>query len=126
MELVAVALLAFSIILLVLSLFLKDPYKELRNEFDQFSMQQIQDIYQVKRKLKILEEELLMDDNPLSASTPSIRPKKKEIHDIIKNQVWSLAQQGTPIEQIARQSSLTEQEVTEIIEEYSNTGGHYE
>lgn len=43
------ALLILSIGLFILSAFLKDPYKELREEMDQMSMQQIQEMYQIKR-----------------------------------------------------------------------------
>ncbi|MDQ0156381.1 hypothetical protein [Robertmurraya andreesenii] len=125
MDTILIGLLSLAVLLLILSIFLKDPYKEIRNELDQFSMQQIQELYQIKRKLKILEEELLIDDHdlkPISAFEPSHR---KEIHAIIKNQVWSLAQQGVPVEQIAKQSSLSNADVQHIIAEFSN-GDRYE
>lgn len=120
MEYIIIALLSFSVVLLILSFFLKDPYKELKDDFDQFAMQQIQEIYQIKRKLKILDEELLVEDSHfhshISVETRDIH--KDEVHAIIKNQVWSLAQQGLSIEQIARQSSLSEEHVKMIIKEY--------
>ncbi len=126
MEYIIIALLSFSVVLLILSFFLKDPYKELKDDFDQFAMQQIQEIYQIKRKLKILDEELLVEDSHfhshISVETRDIH--KDEVHAIIKNQVWSLAQQGLSIEQIARQSSLSEEHVKMIIKEYQ--GESYE
>lgn len=121
MEIIIPALLVLSLLLLIISFFLKDPYKELRNEFDQYSMQHIQELYQVKRKIKILEEELLMGDQDFPPP-PSFSPKsssKKEIHAIIKNQVWTLAQQGVSIEQISMQSSLSPEDVKEIVLEFS-------
>lgn len=123
MEYVIIGLLIFAIILLILSFFLRDPYKDLKNDFDDFSMQQIQELYQIKKKIKILEEELLMDDNTFIHNNPA---PKKEVHAIIKNQVWSLSQQGLSIEQIAKQSSLTPEEVFEIIQEFSLKGDRYE
>lgn len=121
MDFIVPGLLVISILLLILSFFLKDPVKELKNELDQFSMQQIQEIYQLKRKIKILEEELLIDEdefkNPVSFAAPS--SKRKEIHAILKNQVWSLAQQGVSIEQISKQSSLSIEDVQDIIHEFS-------
>lgn len=121
MDFIVPGLLVISILLLILSFFLKDPVKELKNELDQFSMQQIQEIYQLKRKIKILEEELLIDEdefkNPVSFAAPSA--KRKEIHAILKNQVWSLAQQGVSIEQISKQSSLSIEDVQDIIHEFS-------
>lgn len=123
LDLVIIGLLIFAIILLIISFFLRDPYKDLKSEFDDFSMQQIQETYQLKKKIKILEEELLMDDNNFINS--NTKPKK-EVHAIIKNQVWSLSQQGLSIEQIAKQSSLTPEEVFEIIQEFSLKGDRYE
>lgn len=125
MDYVMPGLIVLAILLLILSFFLKDPYKELKNELDQFSMQQIQDMYQLKRKIKILEEELLMDDSEFSSPTVFSPSNKKEIHAILKNQVWSLAKQGLTIDQIAKQSSLSSDDVQAIINEFSS-GERYE
>ena len=121
-----IGLLAFAIILLICSFFMKDPYKIIREEIDQLSMKQIQDMYVIKKKLKVLEEELLVNDIEFQ-SVSTIRPhplsyEKKEIHDIIKNQVWSLVQQGLTVDQIARQSSLTPDEVESILAEKIGRG----
>lgn len=100
---------------------MKDPYKSIREEMDQLSMQQIQEMYTIKKKLKVLEEELLVGDESfqpsLAVRQPSFTNEKKEVHEIIKNQVWSLFQQGLTVEQIARQSSLTAGEVESILAE---------
>lgn len=124
MEYLMMGLLAFAIFLLISSAFMKDPYKILREEIDQLSMQQIQDMYVIKKKLKVLEEELLMNDIDFQqvSSIPKATNVKKEIHEIIKNQVWSLVQQGLTIDQIARQSSLTPGEVESIIAEKMRRG----
>ncbi len=122
-----ISLFFLSLLLFLLSFFLKDPYKQLEEEIDQLSMQQLQEMYQIKKKLKVLEEELLISDvelfPPLSQYSSS---NKKEIHEIIKNQVWSLAKQGTPIEQIAKQSSLPINEVQTILTEFAFKGEKYE
>ncbi len=115
------SLIVLAVLLFALSFFLKDPYKELREEIDQLTIQQIQDLYQIKKKLKVLEEELLVNDTILEKQS-SFNTGKKQIREIIKNQVWSLAQQGMDINQIARQSSLTSQEVQEIINEFVDKG----
>ncbi|KAB2338523.1 hypothetical protein F7731_02885 [Cytobacillus depressus] len=121
MEYIMIGLLAFSLILLIISVFMKDPYKSIREELDQLSIQHIQDLYIVKKKLKVLEEELLVNDADFpfqsSTQTPTVKNQKKEIHEIIKNQVCSLVQQGLTVEQIARQSSLSPSEVEWIISE---------
>jgi Mor family transcriptional regulator len=118
---IIISLVALAALLFGLSFFLKDPYKELREEIDQLTIQQIQDLYQIKKKLKVLEEELLVNDSILEKQS-SFTSGKKQIHDIIKNQVWSLAQQGMDINQIAKQSSLSNQEVQDIINEFVDKG----
>lgn len=121
MSYIIISLVALATILFSLSFFLKDPYKELREEIDQLTIQQIQDLYQIKKKLKVLEEELLVSDSVLEKQ-PSFDTEKKQVHEIIKNQVWSLAQQGMSINQIARQSSLSTQDVQEIINDFVDKG----
>lgn len=127
-ETIMFGLLFLSILLIIVSFSLKNPYKDLKKELDQLSMQQIQELYQIKRKLKILEEELLVEDigyKP-SLSIEQVNDQKREIHAIIKNQVWSLARQGLSIEQISKQSSLDSEDVQKIIHEFSSKGGHYD
>ncbi len=118
---IIISLIGLAALLFALSFFLKDPYKELREEIDQLTIQQIQDLYQIKKKLKVLEEELLVGDTNQDRQS-SFNTGKKQIHEIIKNQVWSLAQQGMDLNQIAKQSSLSTQEVQEIINEFVDKG----
>lgn len=124
-----IGLLTFALILFIISIFLKDPYKILREEIDQLSMQQIQEMYVIKKKLKVLEEELLVDDELFHPSPTTRQPvpsEKIEVHEIIKNQVWSLAQQGLTVDQISRQSSLSQNEVETILSEMIERGQRYE
>lgn len=120
MGIMMLSLLGFSILLLVVSFMQKDPYKELKEEIDQLTLQQVQELYQIKQKLKILEEELLISSDDFSS--PPVSKNNRDIHNIIKNQVWALAQQGKPIEQIASQSSLAREDVYSILQEYSQRG----
>ncbi|MFO1443465.1 hypothetical protein KDN24_09625 [Bacillus sp. Bva_UNVM-123] len=126
MEYVMIGLLAIAVILLISSVFMKDPYKIIREEIDQLSMTQIQELYMIKKKLKVLEEELLVSDDSfqpvLTAHQPAFEHENKGIHEIIKNQVWSLVQQGLNVEQIAKQSSLSESEVESILAEMIRRG----
>lgn len=114
-------LLGFSLLLILVSFFQKDPIKELKEEMDQLTLQQVQELYQIKKKIKILEEELLLSSVDFSPGLP-LKNNQKEIHDIIKNQVWALAQQGKPIEQIAISASLSQDEVFTILQEYADRG----
>ncbi len=102
---------------------MKDPYKKLQEDIDQLSIQQVQEIYKIKKKLKVLEEELLIDEVdmnpaiPVADRQPVADNSANPIHAIIKNQVWSLASQGVSIEKIASQSSLSTAQVQQIITE---------
>lgn len=122
MEKILISLIIIAMGLWILSFFLKDPYKQLQKEIDQLFIQQLEEIYHIKKKLKVLEEELLIHDIdfPQPASlTRSQAAEKSSVHEIIKNQVWSLELQGVPINQIAEQSSLSVQEVKDILTEFN-------
>ena len=110
-----ILLLGISLILFLISFIQKDPYKELKEEVDQLTMQHVQEIYLMKQRLRILEEELLVNEDPFT----TVSKNTKDIHEIIKNQVFSLAQQGKSIEQIASQSSLSLNDVHSILNEYT-------
>ncbi|MED4055544.1 hypothetical protein P4654_15670 [Niallia taxi] len=117
------SLLGIAVLLFIVSLFMKDPYKKLQEDIDQLSIQQVQEIYKIKKKLKVLEEELLIDEVdmnpviPVADRQPIADDSANPIHAIIKNQVWSLASQGVSIEKIASQSSLSTAQVQQIITE---------
>ncbi|MCA1039120.1 hypothetical protein LCM00_06320 [Bacillus infantis] len=114
---VMIGLIAAAILLLILSFFLKDPYKSIREEIDQVSIHQIQELYLIKKKLKVLEEELLVDG---AAAKPAGQPiSSGQVNPILKNQVLSLSQQGLSIDQISKQSSLSRSSVQEIVNEFS-------
>lgn len=121
MGIIMLVLLGLSLLLFLASFLQKDPYKELKEEIDQFTLQQVQEMYQLKKKVKVLEEELLVSDD-FSSHAVAVQKNKREIHDIIKNQVWALAQQGKTVEQIASLSSLPAEDVYEILENFSNRG----
>ena len=42
-------LIGVSLLLLILSFFLRDPIKDLREEIDQLSIQQVQEMYKIKK-----------------------------------------------------------------------------
>lgn len=57
-----VTIIIIALILLVLSFFMNDKFDEIESQLEQFSISTMQDNYQMKKKIKILEEELLTDD----------------------------------------------------------------
>lgn len=122
MDAIFIILLAIAILLLIFSFFKRDNVKKLEEELEELALTHMQDIYQLKRKIKILEEELLIQEGPdESLKTPiSVQPnivKQPPINEILKVQVLSLYQQGLSIEQITKQSTLSMETVHKIIEE---------
>lgn len=128
MQILLLILLGLAILLLMISFFQRDPYKDLKEEVEQLTLQQVQEIYLIKKKLKILEEELLVsgDDLQLQTSLPAGTKNKREVHDIIKNQIRSLSLQGKTAEQISALSSLNLDEVVSILENQTGRGTRYE
>lgn len=97
-----------------LSFFVKDNQKQLAQDLEELSMKVLQDHYQINKKLKILEEELLIGENT-SSSLLATRP----VNQIIQSQVVALYKQGTDLLQIAEQSSLSLEQVKKILAEHS-------
>jgi hypothetical protein len=116
MEQIVLILLGTSIILIIVSFFQKNPNKKMQVELDELSMQFLQENYQLKKRILVLEEELL--GGPTSPKERFQLPnEKKPVHVVVKNQVIALNQQGVRPEQIAKQSALSVQEVHEILVE---------
>ncbi|HEY4602646.1 MAG TPA: hypothetical protein VIG73_15365 [Cerasibacillus sp.] len=64
-----ITVIVVAVVLLILSLFMKDRIDDLENQVEQMSLSNMQDTYQLKKKIKILEEEILTDGFQEDAST---------------------------------------------------------
>lgn len=112
MDLLFIGLVSFSILLLVISFFQRDRYRDIEKDIEELSMNVLQEHYQLKKRIRVLEEELMVNgDAPLQRTSP----ERKPIHEVVKNQVIALYQQGIPVEQIAKQSALSKSEVQQLI-----------
>ncbi|OZU89961.1 hypothetical protein CIL03_02165 [Virgibacillus indicus] len=58
----AFAIIIVAVALFVVSYFMNNKFEELENQLEQFSITTMQDTYQMKKKIKILEEELMPQD----------------------------------------------------------------
>ncbi len=125
MEILIITLLCVAIFLLLLSFFKKDSLTNLERTVDELSLQHVQDLYQLKNRVRILEEELL------SVNTFDVLKKEKaqessnsneKINKILKNQVLALDQQGMSIEEISKRSTLTHQDIRSILKESKTKG----
>lgn len=65
-----VAIVVIGIVLFVLSFFINDRLEEVESQIEQLSITTIQDTYQLKKKVSVLEEELL-PQNIADDSAPS-------------------------------------------------------
>ena len=124
MEYVIISSLAISILLFILSFFKKDKVKELEKEVEHLSLTFMQEAYQLKKKIKILEEEFLLneEDFPVVISEKIERPvrTKKDAYLPTRDKIFSLYKQGYSYEQIAKQSELTTEEVRILLEHVWN------
>ncbi|WP_064091494.1 helix-turn-helix domain-containing protein [Rossellomorea aquimaris] len=116
MDLLLLGLLGISILLFVLSFFQKDRYAAIEKEVEELSMNVLQENYQLKKRLRILEEELMMDGGIQMKKSSS--SKKAPIHEVVKNQVIALHQQGISLDQIAKQSALSITDVKQILSKH--------
>jgi hypothetical protein len=104
-----IGLVSFSILLLVISFFQRDRYRDIEKDMEELSMNVLQEHYKLKKRISVLEEELMLDGEMTLHKSP--------INEIIKNQVISLYKQGVKVDQITKQSTLSKQEVLSIIQD---------
>ena len=62
MEMIMLSLILFAIILLIISFFKKDKMAKIEEELEQVTLTHMQDIYTLKKKVSILEEEFMIQD----------------------------------------------------------------
>ncbi|WP_077621500.1 hypothetical protein [Sediminibacillus massiliensis] len=113
-----ITLLIISIVLFLMSFFMNDRFKNIENQLEQFSITSMQESYQLKKKIKILEEELLTEDLTdgfPSSTTSQIPPMYQRIH--------SLYAQGSDVSEISRKTSLKENDVHAIISQLTQNKG---
>ncbi len=117
-EIIIISLVAVSLLLIVFSFFKKDRLTDLEKNVEDLSLQHIQDIYILKKKIKILEEELLIQDTELFSSTNSNMHSSDnsiKVNEILQSQVLSLYQQGLSVEEIHTRSALSHEEIITIL-----------
>lgn len=139
----SILLMSIGIILIILSFFFKNSSKKIEKDVEELSISIFQETNNLKRRLKIVEEELLLEPEfqVKSTSAPSQKgqnPKVqqvmqavqqaaqaskiaqtttqvKPIHQIIVSQVLELNKQGLSVADISIRSNLTEKQVRQVI-----------
>lgn len=117
---IIIILLSLSVILFVISFFLRDSTKDVRKELDEVSMQVLQESYLLKKRVKVLEEEIMAGE--INNVTPSQNKPSKEINEVLRNQVIALHKQGLTVDQIEKQSALAPSQIVQIIKTVEKRG----
>ncbi|MDC3413386.1 hypothetical protein NC797_10675 [Aquibacillus sp. 3ASR75-11] len=105
-----------SVILFVLSFFMSDRFKDIEKQLEQFSISTMQDSYQLKKKIKILEEELLSDD--IGNDLPYQQEASTTQQPPMLRKVTKLYQSGVPIREIAKETGLSEYDIHSIVKQF--------
>ena len=119
-EILIIILLCIAILLFLVSFLKKDSLTNIENTIDELSLQHVQDVYQLQKRIRILEEELLSVDNwdVLKSNQPDSSIKTNSpVNAILKNQVLALYQQGIPIADISKRSTLQQQDIIAILKD---------
>ncbi|AOV07855.1 hypothetical protein [Sporosarcina ureilytica] len=108
-------LIAFGIIIVIISFFIGHANRIDSDELEKISISLHQETNGLKKRLKALEEELMMSMEPIGTNQQNIN-RMQPVHEIIVNQILSLNSQGFSIEDIAKRSSLTNEEVIRVLQ----------
>ncbi|SHN11796.1 hypothetical protein [Gracilibacillus kekensis] len=109
-------LIIIALILWIASFFMQDKFKQIEDQFEQFSISSLQETYQLKKKISVLEEELLMDDMSIQQSIhPSTNASQQTT---ILKRIKELYNQGYETDYIAEQVNMNEYDVISIIKQF--------
>ncbi|THE15463.1 hypothetical protein E1I69_01005 [Bacillus timonensis] len=117
MEYAFIILLGIAILLLVISFYGKDRIKMMQEEIDQLSLSVVQETYLLKKKMKILEEELLTNDIDYEMGPP-----QASAMSLSNASILSLYDKGLSYEEIGHKTNLPVEEVRLILEQAKKMG----
>lgn len=127
-------LMIIGIVCIVASFFLKDTSKKLEQDLEDLSISIYQETNSLKKRLKIIEEELLLEPNftvkqntsnqkqfdatPLRQTNLANKPQ--QINEILVSQVIQLDKQGYPVDEISKMSTLSKEQILTILKSGGN------
>lgn len=117
MEYAIIILLAIAILLLVVSFYGKDRVKMVQEEIDQLSLSMVQETYLLKKKIKVLEEELLTNDIDYESG-----PSQTSVMSLSNSTILSLYDSGLSYEEIGKKTNLPVEEVRLILDQAKKMG----
>ncbi|ADU29915.1 hypothetical protein [Evansella cellulosilytica] len=107
MEITIIILFVLSTLLFILSITQKDRSKEVEKQLENLSIQLMQEMYQIKKKVKVLEEETMLPSLE-SNSANSNRP-------LTRDDVLTMYEDGYSVEDIAMITNKEEAVVEELL-----------
>lgn len=114
MTIMIIILFIISIALIGISYFQRDNVKELEQELDHLQLSAMQEIYKLKKKMRIVEEELLQNDVPLKEQTDSYEEQENKSNT---SRVLAKYRQGMSLEAIALSEASSVEEIRLIVEQ---------
>lgn len=112
MDYIILSLLAVAILLILLSLLKRDRTKQIEEQIEQLSITYLQEIYQLKKKINILEEEILATSNGKFFHNNSYGKIDLE------SEIIEYYEAGYSEEKIAELTTLSEHEVHNLLKKY--------
>lgn len=103
------------IILVIISFFIGSSSRSHADDLEKVSISLHHETNSLKKRLRVIEEELMIGIGSMSSSQQNQKPKAKPVHEIIVNQILSLHAQGFSVNDIAQRSSLTKTEVIDVL-----------
>ena len=140
----SILLMSIGILLIIISFFFKNSSQKIEKDVEELSISIFQETNNLKRRMKIVEEELLLEPefqvksksapSPQQVQSPKVQQvmqavqqaaqaskvtstttQTKHIHQIIVSQVLELNKQGLSVADISIRSNLTEEQVRQVI-----------
>ena len=114
-------LIIVGIIIIIASFFVGNQSKQLEKDVEELSLNFYQETHQLKRRLKVVEEELLIEPQTFAKPKKKVSPKPNTkvgingIHQILISQVLTLHKQGYNTDEISNRSALSSDQVKAII-----------
>ncbi len=110
MEITLITLFSLSILLFIVSFFKKDRNKEVEKQIENFSITLMQEIYQLRKKVKVLEEEILIGQDERYFIN-----NEEATETIDRDQILSYYEDGYSLEEIEKMTGLSNEELNEIL-----------
>lgn len=110
----SIIVIIIGIVIVIVSFFIGNSARSFSDDLEKVSISLHQETNGLKKRLKAVEEELMIGIGQIPDNKQK-QPKKKQVHEIIVNQILSLHTQGFSVEAIAKRSSLTSAEVSAVL-----------